>query len=117
MHRDPGTLLHRVRYHRARLTPPLPDPGGRNLASTAERRTHRSKDQPTGWVNGSVFDLRLGDRSRLDRIGHHHPTGVAGQQRRDRARVPGRLQRHLIQRSEVRGNARTPSGVVANLPA
>jgi hypothetical protein len=40
--------------------------------------------------------LRLGDRPRLGRVGHHHPPDQRRQQVRDRVTVPGRLQRHLI---------------------
>ena len=47
------------------------------------------------------FDLRLSNRSRLGRIGHHHPPGPTGQHRRDRPRVAGHLQRHLIGRTQA----------------
>jgi len=43
--------------------------------------------------------------------------GPMGSQRGDRPRVPGRLQRHLIGWARPAANWRTPSGVVANVPA
>jgi DDE domain len=82
---------------------------GRRIGQPHRRQEGRSQQpgQDLG-VDLVGLDLRFGDRSRLDWIGHHHPAGVAGQQRRDRARVPGRLQRYLIRRSEVRGEPADP---------
>ena len=54
------------------------------------------------------LDLRLGDRPGLGRVGHHHPPCSAGQHRRDRPGVPGRLQRDLIARSQAFGERPHP---------
>ena len=49
------------------------------------------------------LDLRLGDRPGLRRVGDHHARHPTLQQPRDRVRVAGRLQRHLIGRGQAVG--------------
>jgi hypothetical protein len=49
------------------------------------------------------LDLGLGDRARLGRIRDHHARHPSLQQPRDRVRVAGRLQRHLVLRPEAVG--------------
>jgi hypothetical protein len=49
------------------------------------------------------LDLRLGDRARLGRVGHHDARHTRFEQPRDRVRVAGRLQRDLVARRQTVG--------------
>ena len=98
-------LAHQLRAarqtpaQRARLLVRQPaaaqQPGG-------EQSRERARVAPVG------LDLRLGDRPQLRPGRHHDPRHMRLQSPRDRQRVAGRLQRHLILGGEAVGQDRQP---------
>jgi hypothetical protein len=97
---QPGALPHQVRPAQH-----LPAQRVRGRVRQPHRRQVVRGQQPRQNLRVDLvgLHLRLGDRPGLGRIRHHHPAGPTRQQRRDRPRVPGRLQRHLIARAEAVG--------------